>query len=57
MKHREKLRMARRMRSTEEVRKNVSPFQCLAWEERKDNKQTRARNLEIRRHNSKLSDN
>ena len=45
MRHREKLRMARKMMSKEEVKKHVSPFLSKAWVERRENKATKVRNL------------
>ena len=44
MKHREKLRMARRMMTRNERKKHVSPFQSQAWELRKENRETRVQN-------------
>ena len=47
MRHREKLRMARKMLTKDEVKEHISPFLGTAWQERKDNKATRVRNLEV----------
>lgn len=45
MKHREKLRMARRMMTKQEIKKHVSLFLSEAWDKRKENKATKVKNL------------
>jgi len=35
MKHKDKVKMARRLRTKVEIRANISPFQCEAWIKRK----------------------
>jgi len=47
MKHREKLRMARKMLSKNELMRHVSIFQGKAWQERRENKETRVHNLVV----------
>ena len=44
MKHKQKLKMAYKMMTREEIKKHVSPFQSRAWELRKENKRARVRN-------------
>lgn len=46
IKHENKLKMARRMMTPKEIKKNVSPFQSKAWEARRErnfNKQFKLR--------------
>ena len=45
MKHRDKLRMARKMLNKVEIKKHVSPFNSKAWNQRRENKAIRVHNL------------
>ena len=45
--HREKQRMARKMRTKEEVKNHTPIFSSKAWNMRAENRQTQARNKEI----------
>lgn len=47
MKHKDKLKLARRIMTKEERKNHAPPFQSLAWEKRKDDIATRTRNREI----------
>ena len=48
MTHSQKLKMARRMMSKQEIKNHISPFMSKAWNERKDNKQIRIENQKVR---------
>ncbi len=48
-KHRDKLRMARRMMTKDEIKAGVRPFNSRAWNERVKNKEIKVRNQEVGR--------
>lgn len=47
MNHKQKLTMARRMRTPDEIKHKKSPFDSEAWNKRKQDIITRVRNKEI----------
>lgn len=49
MKHKQKVKMARRMRSREEIKKKVPLFQSKAWENRKEAKLKKVEQRSVRK--------